>query len=156
MKKSLPIITSILLLLSGLARADLFLDVNTVSRHWSRSDVRQYDLSEVNPGLGISADNVPDDNGNLHDYMAGFYRNSVKRWSTYYTFGYHLADYHHGHFAIFAGGITGNAQGGLEPIAGLSANYQFDRLGLRLLLTPSMPAMQAYGFAGLQIRYRIP
>jgi hypothetical protein len=141
----------ILLLATPLAvAAETWLDVNLASYHWDRAAVAEQDFNEFNPGIGFETQ-VVDENGDDYIAMAGIYRNSIRRPAVYALLG--DKPFQSGRFAAgwVIGGLTGGARGTV-PVAGFLVSYQAGDVGANVIVTPTMG--EAYGFAGLQMRFR--
>ncbi len=159
------------ILISQIAAADTFLDINVGSRHYDRAAVAQRDLSEVNPGIGYENDNIvmhpeddPTDAGATRFLgMVGIYRNSLKGTSAYALLGREPIEVGRFKAGIVLGAMTGakihpnepSAWYDLSPAIGAIFSYQFDNIGANLILTPSDEAIGIYGFAGFQLRYKL-
>ena len=132
---------------------NLYLDANIGSYHWNRNNVAKHNLQEINPGIGIEKD------FGLLRGMLGYYKNSIGRHSNYAILGYTplIYDSFIGEFKL--GGLAGVLSGYNIPIApaiGFLGTYQKNNFGINLIATPSVTFGddEAYGFAGLQARYK--
>ena len=146
-----PLWMFFLLLISSpaLAGGETYLDINLASYHFSRAQVAQQDMNEVNPGIGIERES------GAWRQMGGVYRNSLRRTSAYLLAGYSPVRVGSFSLGVFGGAVTGY-EVLVAPAAGLIASLQFARVGLNLTVVPDAHIMhkQVDGFAGLQMRYR--
>ena len=132
---------------------NLYLDQNLAAYHWDRNAVKEKNFNEVNPGLGIEYDN-----GKWRG-MLGNYLNSMRGNSNYGLLGYtpiiKNTDYGTFKAGMIGGGVTGYDLP-IAPVAGLLGSYQNGKFGLNLMAVPDaeIGGKKAYGFAGLQARYK--
>ncbi len=140
--------TALLILLTSPALADSYLTVNVASLHYARSTVREYNLNEVNPGLGLEYSQ------NNCKLAAGQYLNSVRHNSNYIYAGYLPYEYKGIKAGIVLGSVTGYAYK-VTPVIGLTATYNLGILGVTVIATPSVSKINALGFLGFQVKYSI-
>lgn len=151
MKKFLSLLISFILTSCGspvYAQENIYLNINLSAHHWSRADAIKYDFNEINPGLGIEYEK---DNRRL---MLGTYKNSIRRDSNYILIGYMPMHLENLSMGIAGGAVTGYFQS-VMPVGGLLATYQHNRIGVNVLMVPNVLSIEVYGFAGIQLRYRI-
>ena len=131
---------------------NLYLNANLKAYHFNRDAGKR--LNETNPGLGLEYEK-----GDLRTFL-GQYKNSIGKKSRYGLLGYtplkaktSLGDFSAG---VIGGGITGYGMP-LAPALGLLGTYQKGNFGLNLTVVPSasVDGKKAYGFAGLQARYKL-
>jgi len=134
--------------------ANYYLDTNLASHHWDRQVVAEKNLNEQNYGIGIERDK------DKWRQMMGYYINSLAKPSWYALLGYTPLSYDTAigklQLGVVGGGVTGYPNMPVAPAAGLLASLSGKDFGVNLMATPSakMGAAQAYGFAGLQARYK--
>jgi len=138
-----------LICFSTFTNAQDYLDVSVAAYHWNRKATVDNDFNEINAGVGFTRD-VGDER-----WMAGFYKNSVRKYSTYVLYGYTPIKVGEVKIGFVVGGITGY-QYMIVPAAGLLLTYQPScNLGINLLATPNFPKNNVYGFLGLQLRFKL-
>jgi hypothetical protein len=135
--------------LTAEAKADTFVNVNVAAYHYDRAAVAERGFNEHNLGAGLEF--TKDDVG----AMVGEYTNSMRRTSWYALGKY--TPIHAGvfSFGVVAGGVTGYLLAPVTPVFGAIATAQWQRVGVSIVLTPSMPEKDTYGFAGLQLRFKL-
>lgn len=131
-----------------------YLDANLGSYHWNRDAVKDMNFRETNPGLGLEHDS-----GKWRQ-MIGEYLNSNKKHSNYALLGYTPFQTQTPLGLLKAGIVGGGITGYDVPVApalGLLATLQNGKYGLNFTAVPdaSMNGHKAYGFAGLQARYKL-
>jgi hypothetical protein len=144
------VFAAMIVLVTDSNASDMYLNVTTVSRHHNRDAVRDYDLNEVNPGVGIE---YQDDRLRI---ALGQYRNSVRKNSTYALAGYSLLAGDRASIGIIGGLVTGY-DNFVRPAAGMIATYQIGSVGANLLYVPNAYELHpgAHGFTALQLRFRL-
>lgn len=132
-----------------------FLDGSVAAYHFNRDAVKQQNLNENNKGFGLEHDS-----GKWRQ-MLGYYDNSYNKHSNYALLGYTPLKYDTsiGQFKLggVGGLISGYPNAPIVPAAGLLATYQNGRFGANLMAVPSASnnGQNGYGFAGLQLRYKL-
>lgn len=118
--------------------------MNVTSYHFDRQVTERKQLNERNFGLGLENDK----------YLLGFYNNSYHK-----TTMYALAKYTPIHYSITKTGIIGGfASGYRSPIVvGFLLDVSNEDAGVNLVIAPPVTykGKHAYGFAGLQLKWRI-
>ena len=135
----------LLMVLSPIAQAATYVDINLASYHFQRSEVARKNLSEFNPGIGIERD-VGGWRG-----MAGVYQNSFRRDSWYALLGYTPLHIGGADVGVLGGAISGYASGAV-PAVGLLASIGC----LNLIVIPKAHIMHKdiNGFVGFQVRVK--
>ena len=142
------ILSLILVLICSPAIADNYLVINAGAHHWNRDQVHSQDLNERNFGIGF-------EHGDADRILAiGYYRNSLDRISTYAIYGW--TPLHAGPFK--AGAIVGYVSGypvaPIVPAVGLVIAAQYQKVGVNVLMVPSVDSLHVAGFAGFQLKYK--
>lgn len=129
------------------ARAADYIVVNTAASHWNRKAVVENNLNEVNPGLGFEHDV-----STTTKISTGFYRNSIRRSSIYVAVIYQPYSIGVVSAGMFGGAVTGYRDAVL-PIIGGIITWQLGRAGMNIVMVPSVPRKNIYGYAALQIKW---
>lgn len=130
------------------SRGETFVNVNAAAYHFDREAVKEHDFNENNLGLGLEY------SSKNWGVLAGEYKNSLRKTSWYVLGRYSPLHFGNVDVGIVAGALTGYAQP-ISPAVGLIVSAQWEKVGFNVILTPSIPEKGAYGFAGLQLRYKL-
>ena len=134
--------------------ADLYLNQNVAAYHLDRQATREKNFNESNFGLGLERN----DGNSLQ--MIGSYKNSMNKISYYALVGYTplVVDSKYGSFkAGVIGGLVTGYDIPVVPALGALMSYQYKDIGVNLTVTPNatIKDTKAYGFLGLQMKYKI-
>jgi hypothetical protein len=127
-----------------------YIDQNIAAHHFDRKAVDELHLNENNPGLGY--EHVDPESGIRT--LIGAYRNSIRKNSIYALMGYsplRAGDFSAG---IVAGGVTGYDRPVAPAVGGL-LSYDGPDYGANVVLVPNVPSKNVYGYAGLQMKYKL-
>lgn len=145
--KTLILIAS--LFISSNAMADTYINVNVAAYHFNRDATAKYNFNEVNPGVGIEFSNR--NNG----YMFGVYNNSIYGQSAYALATYTPIHVSNVDIGVVGGGVTGYKYAYIVPAVGVLMTMKYKRVGVNIMLVPEVQSMDVYGFAGLQLSYKM-
>jgi hypothetical protein len=147
--KTALLLATLLLSLNVHAKDDVYVDFNVMAYHFDRSAVKKYNFNEVNPGIGIT---VTDGTFGKH---FGMYKNSVYVESVYALASYSPIHYKGISVGVVGGGITGYKFAIVSPAAGLIISAKYEKVGINIMIVPDAKSVDVYGFAGIQISYKI-
>jgi len=142
-------ILTLLLILPALVSADtMSVDLTLTAYHWDRQTVRDIDLNERNPGIGLHWTDGD------HHKMIGGYKNSDYKQSAYVLAAYTPAHIASAKVGITAGVVTGYLKE-YTPALGLYMVVPItDTIDVNITATPTIKSMKCYGFAGFQTSFR--
>lgn len=143
------LILIIAMLVSSNVMADAYINVNVAAYHFNREATKTYNFNEINPGIGME---FSDRNGG---YMVGTYKNSIYRQSVYALVSYTPIHVSNVDIGVVAGGVTGYEYAPIVPAIGVLVTMKYKKVGINLMLVPEVQSIEAYGFAGLQLSYKM-
>lgn len=148
--KSLKTMVALVLAISATAvhaEESWHLNLHTVSHHFNeRKNGKEW--NEENLGLGIRREFSSD-----ISVQAGFYRNSIDKWSTYAVGEYTPVSIGNVHAGIFAGVRTNYSQP-VMAAAGAVVRWQGERYSVSVRMTPKIGDKCA-GYIALELGWKL-
>lgn len=140
------IAVSLMLVMGDAAAFDEFwIDLNLHAHHWNRTDVREQNLNEVNPGIGLRfVDN------NFHK-LIGVYKNSVRKTSVYALMAWTPLGTESVRIGAVAGAVTGYAKPYVPAAGAYVVVKPIKNISVNITMVPTVRSIQCYGFAGFQL-----
>lgn len=125
-----------------------YINLNAFSYHVSRARVAEYNLREVNPGIGFERNSGGD------VLMVGEYENSVGRTSVYLLKGKKYSITNTVKIGAVVGGITGYRLKVAPAFAFIGA-WEYKAVGVNVLFVPPAEKFNVFGFWGLQFKVKL-